>query len=102
MVRIHHRAAFERLYDSQDFWRLARLAAHFGAGRNVTAFFKSSGDSESDALRRLPLAPAESVGGGLQHGFEALVFQIAKPKLERLHRSSRRQLIHVDLTSEMI
>src|SRR5690606_284604 len=76
-IRIHDRAALERLHDAQD----AHLAAgpldrDLGTRRDVAALLDAAREANAATRCHAPAAPAEALRRGLEHGTQPLVAQV--------------------------
>ena len=105
--RILNGAALERFNDVKHFER-AGAVVHFdsrGAG-DVGPLLSSARQADSGLLCRgvhFPRAlPAELVCGGDEHGAQAIVGEMAKPKFQRIDAGSRRQFVHERFAREGI
>src|SRR5947208_11361083 len=80
MIGIQDCATLEGLHHADHFHVSVRPAHQdFGAGRNVSAFFKSTGDAESVIGRRLAFAPAKCLRDRLQHRSEEHTSELQSP-----------------------
>src|SRR5579863_8731665 len=101
MIRVHHRAAFERLHHAYDF-RTAALHGHLGAGCHVTAFFKTQHQSVATSRTVLELSPTELLRGRLEDSSLPLVLEVLQAELQRIHVHSMRELVDMAFAREVV